>query len=340
MRLLVTGGAGFIGSNFIRLLYKETDHQIVCLDALTYAGNLENLDGVKKGPRFKFVKGDLRDRELLAGLMGEKFEAVVNFAAESHVDRSIERPADFLETNVMGAAALMDAARAAGVKRFLQVSTDEVYGSLGPEGLFTEASPLEPNSPYAASKAAADLLARSYFVTYGFPVVITRSSNNYGPYQFPEKAVPLFVTNALEKKPLPLYGDGLHRRDWIHVEDNCRGILLALEEGRPGEVYNIGGSEELTNLELARTILDLTGRPHDLIKFVEDRPGHDRRYALDSTRIETELGFEREHSFKEGLAKTIEWFKSHQDWWKRIKTGEYLNYYQRMYGKRLKGPPA
>ncbi|MFO8058361.1 MAG: dTDP-glucose 4,6-dehydratase [bacterium] len=335
MRILVTGGAGFIGSNFVHLLLGETSHEVVNLDALTYAGNPANLEEVENHERYTFVKGDVRDRELLKEVFGKGVDAVVNFAAESHVDRSIESPSEFLDTNVTGTAALLDAAREYKAGLFLQVSTDEVYGSLGPEGVFTEESPLAPNSPYAASKAAADCLARSYYKTYGLPVIITRSSNNYGPYQFPEKVIPLFVTNAMEDKPLPLYGDGENRRDWVHVEDNCRGILLALEEGRGGEVYNIGGNSEIKNIELAETILEILGKPRKLITSVDDRPGHDRRYALDSKKIETELGFGRDHDFKTGLARTIEWYRQNRQWWESIKSGEYRHYYERMYGKRL-----
>ena len=335
MKILVTGGAGFIGSNFIRVLLKETGHQVVNLDALTYAGNLENLSEVERNPRYRFVKGDVRDRAVLTELFTAGLDAVVNFAAESHVDRSIESPAAFLDTNVLGTLALLDAARAHGIKLFLQVSTDEVYGSLGPEGLFTETTPLAPNSPYSASKAGADLLARAYFKTFGLPVVITRSSNNYGPYQFPEKVIPLFVTNALDDEPLPLYGDGLQRRDWIHVEDNCRGILLALEEGEPGEVYNIGGNSEMVNLEMAKKILALLGKPLSLIKHVTDRLGHDRRYALDSGKIERDLGFSRDYTFDRGLEQTVKWYVANRKWWQRIKSGEYQSYYERMYGRRL-----
>lgn len=337
MRILVTGGCGFIGSNFIRLVLKESrGHAVVNLDALTYAGNLANLAEVAKHQRYRFVKGDVRDRKLLKEIWEKGVDAVVNFAAESHVDRSIESPAAFLETNVGGTLALLEAAREFEVKLFIQVSTDEVYGSLGPKGRFTEDSPLRPNSPYAASKAGADLLARAFQQTYGLPVIITRSSNNYGPYQFPEKFIPLFITNALEDQPLPLYGDGLNRRDWIHVEDNCRGLLMLLEEGKPGAVYNLGGNEERTNLEVARLILDLIGKPRSLIRHVTDRLGHDRRYALDSRKIETELGFTRDYSFEQGLKATALWFREHRDWWKKIKSGEYRKYYERMYGDRLK----
>ena len=336
MKILVTGGAGFIGSNFIRLLLRETGHSVVNYDALTYAGNLENLAEVADNRAYKFVKGDIRDRAALKAVFRHKIDAVVNFAAESHVDRSIESPAEFLDTNIVGAQAVLDAARAHEVKLFVQISTDEVYGSLGPQGLFTEDSPIVPNSPYAASKAAADLLARASMVTYGLPVIVTRSSNNYGPFQFPEKFIPLFISNAMENKPLPLYGDGRYCRDWIHVEDNCRALQMVLEEGKPGRVYNIGGGAERMNIDLAKTILDLLGKPHRLIKHVADRPGHDRRYALDSTRIRTELGFTCDYDFERGLAATVKWYQDHRDWWQRIKSGAYRDYYQRMYGHRLR----
>ncbi len=336
MKILVTGGAGFIGSNFIRLVLREVlSHEILNLDSLTYAGNLENLKDCEDNTRYRFVKGDIRDAVLVNEVMGSGIEAVVNFAAESHVDRSIEDPENFLQTNIIGTATLLESARNRDVKCFLQVSTDEVYGSLGPDEISSEESPLRPNSPYSASKTAADLLARSYFVTYGMPVVITRSSNNYGPYQFPEKLIPLFITNAMEDEPLPLYGDGLYRRDWIHVEDNCRGILLALEEGRPGEIYNIGGDNERTNLEITELILKKLSKPKNLIRFVKDRPGHDRRYALDSSKIQRELGFEPEHEFGKGLESTIEWYKRNEEWWRRIKSGQYREYYDRMYSERI-----
>jgi len=335
MKILVTGGMGFIGSNFIRLVLAETSHAVVNLDALTYAGNPENLAEVEKNERYRFVKGDVRDGSLLAGLLAEGFDAVVNFAAESHVDRSIESPAPFLDTNVMGTAALLDAARRFNTGLFLQVSTDEVYGSAGPEGGFSEDSPLSPTSPYAASKAAADLVALAYARTWGVPVIITRSSNNYGPYQFPEKVVPLFITNAMEGEPLPLYGDGLHRRDWLHVEDDCRAILLAMEEGEPGKVYNVGGGAEVANIELAKMILDAVGAPHELIRRVEDRPGHDRRYAVDSTRIQDELGFTRDWGLEEGIEATVRWYRDNRRWWEKIKSGEYREYYERMYKHRL-----
>ena len=336
MKILVTGGAGFIGSNFIRILLNETDaHEVINLDALTYAGNLENLTDSAKDDRYRFIKGDIRDRDLLKKIFEQKIDAVINFAAESHVDRSIDSPAEFLDTNIGGTAALLEMARNYEAGLFLQVSTDEVYGSLGDEGQFTEKTTLAPNSPYSASKAAADLLVRSYNKTYGLPTLITRSSNNYGPFQFPEKFIPLFITNAMEGRVLPLYGDGLQIRDWVHVEDNCRGILLVLEEAKPGSVYNIGGNCEKTNLDVAKMILEVLGKPDDMIRYVKDRPGHDRRYSLDSKKIEDELGFSRDYEFEGGLKSTVEWYKQYKDWWQRIKSGEYKNYYEKMYGKRL-----
>ncbi len=335
MKILVTGGCGFIGSNFVRLMLKETSHQVINLDALTYAGNLENLADLATHERYRFVKGDIRDRGLLKEVFGRRVDAVVNFAAESHVDRSIESASEFLETNIIGAESLLSMSVYSRVKLFLQVSTDEVYGSLGPEGLFTEDSPLAPNSPYAASKASADLLSRAYQRTFGLPVIITRSSNNYGPFQFPEKVIPLFITNAMEDKPLPLYGDGLHRRDWIHVSDNCRAMLAVLEEGKPGSIYNIGGNREISNIELTHMILDVMGKPETLIRHVEDRPGHDRRYALDTSRLRSEFGFEPDYTFEQGLRDTVKWYAENRGWWERIKSGEYRSYYQRMYGERL-----
>ncbi len=336
MKLLVTGGAGFIGSNFIRLILAEQpQHEIVNLDLLTYAGNLENLRDLEEHSRYSFVQGDIRDGKLVRELLGRGVEAVVNFAAESHVDRSIDDPENFLDTNVKGTMTLLDAARDRKLRCFLQVSTDEVYGSLGPTGQFSESSPLSPSSPYAASKAAADLLALAYHRTYGLPVIITRSSNNYGPYQFPEKLIPLFITNALADMPLPLYGDGTNRRDWIHVQDNARGILLALEEGRVGRVYNLGGNNEYSNIQITQMILKLLGKPESLIKPVTDRPGHDWRYALDSTRVQEELGFKCEVRFEQGLEDTVRWYKKNSEWWQRIKSGEYREYYKKLYGKRL-----
>jgi dTDP-glucose 4,6-dehydratase len=337
MKILVTGGAGFIGSNFVRMVARDhPQHEVVGLDSLTYAGNLENLKELEGHPRFTFVKGDIADGELVAGVLAGGVEAVVNFAAESHVDRSIEDPGGFLQTNVIGTGVLLEAARRnKKLRRFLQVSTDEVYGSLGPQGRFSETSPLAPSSPYSASKTAADLLALSYHRTYQLPVIITRSSNNYGPYQFPEKLIPLFVTNALQDQPLPLYGRGANVRDWIHVEDNCRAILQVLERGRVGEVYNIGGNNERNNLEITGRILKILGKPESLIKPVKDRPGHDFRYALDSAKLESELGFACQVAFEQGLKDTVKWYRKNTKWWQRIKSGEYLEYYEKMYGKRL-----
>lgn len=336
--LLVTGGAGFIGSNFIRYLLREyPGYRVVNLDKLTYAGNLENLRDLEGNPRYHFVRGDIADRRLVDGLCAG-VQAIVNFAAESHVDRSIEDPGVFLKTNVEGTQVLLEGARKHAVGRFIQVSTDEVYGSLGPTGYFTEETPLAPNSPYSASKAAADLLVRAYHETYGLPAMITRCSNNYGPYQFPEKLIPLFVTNALEDKPLPLYGDGLNVRDWIHVEDHCRALDLVLHRGRPGEVYNIGGGNECTNLEITRGILEVLGKPESLVTFVADRPGHDRRYAIDASKIRRELGWEPRIPFAEGLRATVRWYVENRAWWEKIKSGEYLDYYERMYRHRLGSP--
>jgi dTDP-glucose 4,6-dehydratase len=334
MRLFITGGAGFIGSNFIRhLLAAHTDYEIINFDKLTYAGNLDNLRDVSDGENYSFVRGDIRDRDALDGSI-RGADAVINFAAESHVDRSIERATDFIETNVVGTQILLDAARAARVSRFVQISTDEVMGSCEEGGRFTESSPLRPNSPYAASKAAAEHLARAAHVTFGLDVVITRASNNYGPYQFPEKLIPLMITNALEDKELPVYGDGLNVRDWLYVEDCCRAIYAALERGRSGEVYNIGSRAEKTNLEVVRAMLDLLGKPHSLIKYVADRPGHDRRYATDPIKIETELGWKPRETFESGIGKTVEWYRENREWTTRARSGAYLDYYERMYGRR------
>ncbi len=333
MNILVTGGAGFIGANHVRWLLANTGDRVINLDALTYAGNLENLAGLEDHPRYRFVRGDIGDRELVRSLLaGEGVEAIVNFAAESHVDRSLDAPRLFLETNVLGTQTLLAAAREAGVARFLQVSTDEVYGSLGAEGRFTEATPLAPNSPYAASKAAADLICRAYHHTFGFPVVITRCSNNYGPYQFPEKLIPLMIANALEGRPLPVYGDGLNVRDWLFVADHCAALDLVLRGGRPGEVYNVGGDNELPNLELVRTLLRLLDRPESLIAFVADRPGHDRRYAIDAAKIRRELGWAPAHRFADGLAATVRWYLDNRAWWEKIRSGAYRDYYATLYG--------
>ena len=322
-RILVTGGAGFIGSHFTRYVLREhRDWEVTNLDNLTYAGNLENLTDVESDNRYRFIKGDIADRELVDKLLGQAFDVVVNFAAESHVDRSILDPSPFIRTNVQGTQVLLEGARQHGVKLFLQISTDEVYGSLGTKGKFAEGSPSLPNSPYAASKAAADCLCRACYYTYDLPVIIARCSNNYGPFQFPEKLIPLTITNALEDKPIPIYGDGLNVRDWIHAEDHCRALGLIIEHGKTGELYNIGGNNERTNLELVQQILDIMGKSHRLITFVADRPGHDRRYALDTSKIERELGWRPAMPFEAGLRNTIEWYVENEPWWRRIKSGE------------------
>jgi dTDP-glucose 4,6-dehydratase len=337
MKLLVTGGAGFIGANYVQqVLATHPDDEIVTLDLLTYAGNLANLEPVLENPRHRFVRGDIADASVVASAIGDGVDAIVNFAAESHVDRSIADAGAFLATNVAGTQVLLDAARKHGVTRFLQVSTDEVYGSLGPTGLFREDTPIQPNSPYAASKASADLLVRAAHHTHGLPVVVTRCSNNYGPYQFPEKLIPLFVTNALADQPLPLYGDGRQVRDWIHVEDHCRGVDLVLRKGRVGEVYNLGGGNERENIAIAALILEALGKPPSLVRHVTDRLGHDRRYAIDATKIERELGWKPQREFASGLRDTIEWYRAHRPWWEAIKSGAYLDYYERMYGDRLR----
>lgn len=338
MKLLVTGGAGFIGSNFVRyMLAKHSDLQVVNLDALTYAGNLENLTGLEDEPRYAFVKGDISSVEDVEGVFSRhSFDAVVNFAAESHVDRSLHFGTEaFIRTNIYGVQVLLDASREHGVKRFLQVSTDEVYGSLGSHGLFSESSPIQPNNPYAATKAGADFMVWAAYKSHGLDVVITRCSNNFGPYQFPEKLIPLMVANALEDKPLPLYGDGMHVRDWIYVLDHCSAIDIVLRKAEPGSVYNIGGSHDVPNIEIVKLILSILGKPDSLIKHVEDRPGHDRRYAVDSGRIRKDLGWKPEHSFEEALRATVEWYVDNRVWWEHIRSGEYMEYYEKMYGERL-----
>ncbi|HOL94896.1 MAG TPA: dTDP-glucose 4,6-dehydratase [bacterium] len=339
-RILVTGGAGFIGSNFIQyMLETYPDLQVINLDKLTYAGNLENLRAVERDSRYSFFQGDIADRQVVMELLSrKKVDAIVNFAAETHVDRSILRPDDFLKTDIFGVFALLEAARHFSIARFVQISTDEVYGPI-PEGAASEASPLAPSSPYSASKGGADLLCHAYFVTYNVPVVVTRAANNYGPYQYPEKFIPLFITNALEDKPLPLYGDGRQVREWLYVTDHCRAIDRVLREGRPGEIYNIGGYSEEQNRVIAETIVELCKKSPELITFVEDRPGHDVRYALDSSKIKA-LGWEPRVSLEEGLAKTVAWYKKNKDWWKKIKEADFKNYYTAQYGKRLqkKGP--
>jgi dTDP-glucose 4,6-dehydratase len=337
VKILVTGGAGFIGSNFIRyLLARYAADEVVNLDALKYSGNLETLADIADDPRYRFVHGDIADPEVVSKAM-QGAAVVVNFAAESHVDRSIEDPEAFLHTNVNGTLVLLQAARRADVQCFVQVSTDEVYGSLGPSGCFVESSPLRPSSPYAASKAAADLLALSFWTTYHLPVVITRCSNNFGPYQFPEKVIPLFVTNALTDELLPLYGDGMNVRDWIYVEDHCAALDLVMRGGRSGEIYNVGASSERSNRELTEMILGILGKPVSLIRYVSDRPGHDRRYALDATKMRAEFGWQPLHTFDDALRRTVLWYCDHPTWWQRVKSGEYRTYYQRMYGERLAG---
>lgn len=335
MRILITGGAGFIGSNFIRYMLKNHEgYRVLNLDLLTYAGNLDNLSDIKNNPRYTFVHGDIADSDCVGEIISQGFDAIVNFAAESHVDRSIEDSGVFIRTNVEGTRVLLEAARKYGVKNFLQVSTDEVYGSLGPSGYFKENTPLDPSSPYSASKAAADLLAQAYHRTYGLPVNITRCSNNYGPYQFPEKLIPLIISNALENKPLPVYGDGLNVRDWLYVWDHCMALDLVLHQGVPGEVYNIGGNNEWTNIDIIRKILSELGRPESLITFVKDRPGHDRRYAIEASKIKNELCWQPTTDFAEGLRKTIDWYCRNRKWLDKIKSGEYQQYYERMYSQR------
>ncbi|SCG81936.1 dTDP-glucose 4,6-dehydratase [Proteiniborus sp. DW1] len=350
MNILVTGGAGFIGSNFIRHMLEKYDYKIVNLDLLTYAGNLKNLEDIADDSRYHFVKGDICDRQLLEKIF-YKFDinVVINFAAESHVDRSIEEPEIFLKTNVLGTQALLDTAKhywkidpnnkysrayREGVK-FIQVSTDEVYGTLGTEGYFTEETNIAPNSPYSASKASADMIVRAYHETYGLPINITRCSNNYGPYQFPEKLIPLMINNALNNKPLPIYGDGKQIRDWLHVKDHCEAINTVLHKGLDGEVYNIGGNNEKENIEIVRLILSYLDKGEDLITYVADRPGHDRRYAIDNSKITRELGWSPSLTFEQGITKTIQWYLENQGWMMEIVSGDYMKYYERMYSSRI-----
>ena len=339
LNIIVTGGAGFIGSNFIfYMIGRHPEDRIICVDSLTYAGNLSTLKSVMEHPNFRFVKLDIRDREGVDKLFEEeKPQVVVNFAAESHVDRSIENPGIFLETNIMGTAVLMDACRKYGIERFHQVSTDEVYGDLPldrPDLFFTEETPIHTSSPYSTSKASADLLVLAYHRTYGLPVTISRCSNNYGPYQFPEKLIPLMIANALHDQPLPVYGEGLNVRDWLYVEDHCKAIDLILRGGRVGEVYNIGGHNEMRNIDIVKLICAELGKPESLITYVTDRKGHDQRYAIDPAKIHRELGWLPETMFKDGIKKTIHWYLDNQEWWETIRSGEYMNYYEKMYGNR------
>ncbi|APB74075.1 MULTISPECIES: dTDP-glucose 4,6-dehydratase [Paenibacillus] len=336
MKLLVTGGAGFIGSNFVLYMLKHhPDYEIVNIDALTYAGNLENLKSIENNPKHSFIKIDITDAQAIDQLMEQGIDVVVNFAAESHVDRSILEPEVFVKTNVLGTQVLLDAAKKYNVTKFVQVSTDEVYGSLGETGLFTEETPLQPNSPYSASKAGGDLLVRAYHETFGLPVNITRCSNNYGPYQFPEKLIPLMISRALSDQQLPVYGDGLNIRDWLYVEDHCSAIDLVIHQGKLGEVYNIGGNNERTNVHIVKTVLEELGKPESLISYVQDRPGHDRRYGIDPTKTMNELGWKPKHSFETGIKETIRWYLDNEEWWTRIQSGEYQQYYAKQYGSRL-----
>jgi dTDP-glucose 4,6-dehydratase len=342
MNVLVTGGCGFIGSNLVHSLRAQRpDWTVVTLDDLTYAGNLENLAALEGDPRHVFVKGDICDRALVDKVLAEnRIDAVLHLAAESHVDRSILGPEVFVHTNVLGTQVLLEACKTARVARFVMVSTDEVYGSLGPTGAFTETSPLQPSSPYSASKASADLITLAYGHTYGLDVVVTRCSNNYGRYQFPEKLIPLMIVNALHDKPLPVYGDGGNVRDWLHVEDHCQALLAVLERGRAGEVYNIGGGAEWRNLDLVRALLRLLGKGENLIRFVADRPGHDRRYAIEPSKIRNELGWKPAHTFEQGLAETVRWYVDHAAWWEHVNSGAYRQYFDTQYRARLGARPG
>lgn len=336
MKLLITGGCGFIGSNFVRyVLNHDSETTIINVDALTYAGNLENLQDVTANERYTFARADITDAPALEQLFdAHKPDAVINFAAESHVDRSIEDPQLFLKTNILGTQVLLAAAHKSKVSRFVQISTDEVYGQLGPTGSFSETTPLAPRSPYSSSKASADLLALAYHSTYGLPVIVTRCSNNYGPYQFPEKLIPLVILNAWQNKSIPVYGDGLYIRDWLHVEDHCSAVWRVLERGAPGQVYNIGGGTEVTNLELVEQILSILERPASLITHVQDRPGHDRRYSIDWTKIRSELDWSPAVQFEAGLRETVQWYLDNEQWWRDVISGEYREYYEKMYGRR------
>lgn len=336
MKILITGGAGFIGSNFIHyVIQKHPDYEIINLDKLTYAGNLENLKEIENNPNYHFIKGDICDRKLVTSIVENfKIQVIINFAAESHVDRSIMGADVFIQTNVVGTQTLLEVAREKKIEKFVQISTDEVYGSLGADGKFKEDTPLHPNSPYSASKASADLLALAYHHTFGTPVIITRCSNNYGPYQFPEKLIPLMIINALNDKPLPIYGDGRNIRDWIFVKDHCEAILTVLENGKIGEIYNIGAENEKTNIEIVKLILKELNKDESLITFVKDRPGHDKRYAIDANKIKTQLGWKPKHTFETALKATINWYLENKSWWNKIISGEYLKYYKKWYEER------
>jgi dTDP-glucose 4,6-dehydratase len=336
MKLLVTGGAGFIGSNFIRyILNKYPDYEIVNLDLLTYAGNLENLKDVESNKNYKFVKGDIADKELVNDLVKD-VDAIVNFAAESHVDRSILDSSDFIRTNIVGTHKLLEAAKMNGLKRFHHISTDEVFGHLGPDDpAFSENTPYAPRSPYSASKAASDHLVRAYFHTFGLPITISNCSNNYGPFHFPEKLIPLAITNLIEGKKIPVYGDGLQVRDWLFVEDHCEAINLILQKGKIGETYCIGGNSEKTNMEIVKKILELLNKGEEMIEYVKDRPGHDRRYAIDFSKIKQELGWQPQTSFEEGMKQTVDWYKTNESWWRDVKSGEYQKYYEKQYGDNI-----
>lgn len=334
--IVITGGCGFIGSNFIRFfLKKEPEYQIYNIDSLTYAGNLENLKDLENESRLRFFHVDITQPEAVQKVFSQPIDSVIHFAAESHVDRSILDSGPFIKTNVLGTQVLLDASKKAGVRKYVQVSTDEVYGSLGATGFFTEETPLTPNSPYSASKAGSDLLVRGYVHTFGFPAVITRCSNNYGPFQFPEKIIPLFISNLMNDQQVPVYGDGQQIRDWIHVLDHCSGVYAAWKNGKTGEVYNFGGRCELTNMKLTKTLLSLLGKPDSLIKFVQDRPGHDRRYAIDCAKAEKELGWNPEVTFEDGIRETIQWYQANQEWVGRVRSGAYRDYYLKQYGSRL-----